>query len=67
MIADPQLCLFCQGCDYHNLLSVLYLSIVVFVCCAVSDTGHLAVAQTVNKQELLLLLLLLYSVFRFNE
>jgi len=35
---------------------------VVFVCCAVSDTGHLAVDQTVNKQELLLL----YFVFGFN-
>ena len=41
---------------------------VVFVCCAVSDTGHLAVDQTINKELLLLLLLLLlYFVFQFNE
>jgi len=57
MIAVPQFCLLCHDRDYHNLLLCCICSFfVVFVCCAVSDTGHLAVDQTVNKQELLLLL-----------
>jgi hypothetical protein len=53
--------------DYHTLLFVLYLSVVyiVFVCCAVSGAGRLAVSHTVSKQKLLLLLL--YFVLRFNE
>jgi len=52
MIAVPQLCSLCRDRDYHNLLLCCICSLfVVFVCCAVYDTGRLAVDQTVNKQE----------------
>ena len=50
MILLPQLCLLCHDRDYHNLLLCCICSLyVVFVCCAVFVTGHLAVDQTVNK------------------